>query len=341
MSVLTFLANNYTIFLVLISVVVIVLFTELSIDRVGIIIALIGVCIVIYKMAVSSTSMLTVGLVGIILVLLFALASGVGNSSRPVIIKEDCKSNKIGIKQKTPPKNCPLSDLDVAGMCPMNYTNYTDGDGNTLCCASSNIDPYSHTCPAQGPNGVCSMAPGLEDRRSPSDEPAFYPLCQSIRNEQVLTKGASSCPRKYPHYLQLVGKFICCGTLPSPTATDCPDPAASCHALWGEQNVLNSPDSCEARKLQDSIICPTGTSLNPKMQITDPKTKKVLYVPSCQGVTNTCYPRRILNKCVENGGCSKLDIDNSISNCEIYTKIFNERSKDLNTVDISPVDFFN
>jgi len=317
-----------------------VLFTELSIDRLGLLIAVIGVCIVIYKMAVNSTSMLTIGLVGIILVLLFALASGVGRSQRPVIIKEDCKPKRLNVQQG-PPRNCPLSESDVAGMCPTGYTNYTDGEGNTLCCASSNIDPYSHTCPAQGPNGVCSMAPGLEDRRSPSDEPAFYPLCQNIRNEQVLTKGASSCPRKYPHYLQLVGKFKCCATLPGPTATDCPDPASSCTALFGGQSVLNSPDSCEANKLQDSIICPDGTSLNPKMQITDSKTKKVLYVPACQGVTNTCYPRRVLNKCIENGGCSKLDIDNSMSNCEIYNKIFNERTKDLNSVDIRAVDFFN
>jgi hypothetical protein len=314
-------------------------------DKIVVMLGLIGLCVMMYNMITNSTSMLIVGLFGIILVLLFALASGVGRSQAPVVIKSDCdKPQRI---QPLPKKNgessCRQSTLDPAGICPNNYTNFTDSDGNTLCCASQNIDPYNHTCPASGPSGICSMAPGLEDIRSPSSDKKFYPLCQSVRKTQTESKATTLCPTKYPYYLQSSSSsqsYKCCSIIAGATATDCPNPKESCSNLFGSQTVFNSPDSCEAIKLQASITCPTGTTFNPKMKVTDPKTQKVIYVPACQGSMNTCYVRKVLNKCMELGGCSKLQIDRSLVNCEVYNGIFNERTGDLNSADISPINFF-
>jgi hypothetical protein len=342
MIVLDFLSTNYTYILFAVSIVIIILFTDLSIDKIVVVVGLVGVCIVLYKMITNSSSMLVVGLVGIILVLLFALASGVGRSQRPVIIKEDCKPKRL--PKLTPKGNCPLSGLDPAGMCPNGFTNFTDGEGNTLCCASSNIDPYSHKCPASGPNGICSMAPGLEDRRSPTGDKVHYPMCQNVRREQTVSRGAAVCPSKYPHYLQMQNSaqsYKCCATSPGSSATQCPNPAASCSNLFGAQTVFTSPDSCEALKLQSTLKCPSGTSFNPKMQITDPKSKRVIFVPACQGITNTCYPRKVLNKCTEMGGCSGMNMEKTLSNCDVYNSLFNDRSIDLTSVDITGINFFD
>lgn len=340
MTVLGLLADNYVNILFFITIVIIVLFTELSIDKIVLMIGLVGAAIILYKTVHDSSSMLIVGLMGIILVLLFALASGVGRAQKPVIIKEDCKPKPFNFQLQRS-KNCPVSGLAGAGICPTGYTNFTDGEGNTLCCASSNIDPYAHKCPASGPTGICSMAPGLEDPRSPPGEHKLYPMCQNLRQEQSVVKGLTLCPRRLPNYLQSsVNSYKCCATVPGASAANCPDPNNSCSSLFGNQTILNTPDSCEAIKLQSIVTCPVGTSLNPRMQITDPKTKQVVVVPSCQGVTNTCYPRKVLEKCKQLGGCSRVDFEHSLSNCEVYNSIFNDRTKDINQVDITGVDFF-
>jgi hypothetical protein len=341
MSVLTFLESNYIPILFFISIVIIVMFTELSIDKVVVIVGLVGVSIILFKMASNSSSMLTIGLFGIILVLLFALASGVGRSQAPIIIKEDCKPKRLRKIKKD--ENCPTSGLAPAGICPNGFTNFTDSEGNTLCCASSNIDPYTHKCPASGPSGICSMAPGLEDLRAPSEDRVFYPMCQNVRQEQAFSRGAAVCPSKYPHYLQNQGSssFKCCANIPGPSDAECPEKSASCTSMFGNQTVFNSPDTCEAIKFQSGVKCPSGTSLNAKMQITDPKTKKVIYVPACQGITNTCYPRKVLDKCSQLGACSRLNIEQTMSNCDVYNAVFNDRTMDLNEVDIKGVDFFN
>ena len=162
-----------------ITVICIVLFTDLSIEKIMIVLALITIVIVLFNIIRDSTSMLIVGLVGIILVLLFAMASGVGRAQAPVVISKECTPEPMPRLSKASLK-CPPSGIAPTGKCPPNYTNYADNNGDTLCCASSNIDIYSHKCPASGPNGICSMAPGLEDPRSPTYHKKMYPLCQTL-----------------------------------------------------------------------------------------------------------------------------------------------------------------
>jgi len=319
----------------------VVFFTKLSIDKLVVLLALVAAGIVMYNTALSSPSMLIIGLVGIIAVLLFAMATGVGRSEPPIVIKQDCKPKRIQ-PLKNLILNCPLSKLDTAGICPSGYTNFTDGAGNTLCCASSNIDPYLRKCPASGPTGICSMAPGLEDSRSPTGDKKFYPMCQNVRREQTVQRGNDKCPSKYPHYLQLQGSggYRCCATPVTSDETKCPDDRNSCSNLFGNQTVFNTPDSCEAMKFQSTLKCPVGTNLNKKQYLSDPKTKFKIHVPACNGSSNICYPRAVLNKCIELGGCTKLNIDRSLSNCEVYDKLFNTRSIEFKDVDITAVNFF-
>lgn len=132
----------------------------------------------------NSTTLLIIGLIGIIVVLLFAIATGYGSTTR--VVNQKCKSNQsVSIldfyknKKANSPKE-PLSKLAPPGNCPADYTNFTDPEGNLLCCASSNVDFYGHKCPSLGPKGICSMAPGTIDTRNSSYQKSYYPLCQNL-----------------------------------------------------------------------------------------------------------------------------------------------------------------
>jgi hypothetical protein len=225
----------------------IIFFTNLSVDKLVVLFALVGAGIIMYKTSLSNPTLLTMGLIGIIVVLLFSLATGVGRSEPPIVIKQDCKPKRMAtmrdfLGNRGGSSDCTISKYEPAGICPIGYTNFTDGDGNTLCCASSNIDIYSHKCPASGPNGICAMAPGLEDIRSPDG--TTYPLCQNVGYEQTRKRGSEKCPSKFPNYLQLAGSnYSCCGTPVTVDATKCT--GSSCSSLVAGQTIFNTPDSCE------------------------------------------------------------------------------------------------
>lgn len=128
----------------------------------------------------QGTTILIVGLIGIIIVLIFAIAMGVGKAQRPIVVNKSCDAKPPTIRQILESKKAvpTSSQIAPAGVCPPNYTNYTNPAGNTLCCASQNVDMYSHKCPSLGPKGICSMAPGIEDDRMYSADKKYYPLCQ-------------------------------------------------------------------------------------------------------------------------------------------------------------------
>lgn len=323
----------------------IIFFTNISIDKLVVLFALVGAGIIMYKTSLSNPTLLTMGLIGIIVVLLFSMATGVGRSDPPIVIKQDCKPKRMPtmrdlLSSSGSSSECTISKYEPAGICPNGYTNFTDGDGNTLCCASSNIDPYSHKCPAAGPNGICAMAPGLEDSRSPDGK--TYPLCQNVRYEQSKKRGSDKCPSKFPNYLQLGGSsYSCCGTPVTVDATKCPDKNNSCSSLVVGKTIFTSPDSCETLKFLSTLAaCPSGTNLNPKHYLSDSKTVRTLNVPACSGSSNICYPRAVIEKCILMGGCSKINIDKSLANCDVYDKLFNKRSIEFKDVDSTAIDFF-
>jgi hypothetical protein len=221
-----------------------------------------GVGYGLYTMVTDSTSMLIVGLVGIIGVLLFAMASGYGRSQQTIIVNQKCDTkpdNGLDWIYNNAKKNkagCPVSSLKPPGVCPKGYYNYTDGEGNTLCCGSKNIDPYAHTCPALGSAGVCSMAPGTEDTRVTGIK-SYYPLCQDITKKQELELSRKTCPPKYPYFLQMPDSdkdFKCCGSKPASGATSCPSDA-SCDSLKTGEDVFTTPNSCEALKFHSELKC--------------------------------------------------------------------------------------
>jgi len=139
----------------------------------------------------QGTTVLIVGLIGIIIILLFAIATGYGKTEQPVVPNENCQPKKPTIidiyKKKSKKTPDTLVQISPAGLCPPNYTNFTNSAGNTLCCANQNIDLYAHKCPSLGPKGICSMAPGTEDDRILSDEKKYYPLCQTVFGQSPVT----------------------------------------------------------------------------------------------------------------------------------------------------------
>lgn len=323
----------------------IIFFTSLSIDKMVVLFALVGAGIIMYKTSLSNPTLLTMGLIGIIVVLLFSLATGVGRSEPPIVIKQDCKPKRMPtmrdlLSSSSSSSSCIVSKFEPAGICPTGYTNFTDGDGNTLCCASSKIDPYSHKCSATGPNGICAMSPGLEDSRSPDG--GTYPICQNVRYEQSRIRGSEKCPPKFPNYLQRgVAAYSCCGTPVTVDETKCPDTNNSCSSLTLGQNIFSAPNSCETLKFISAInTCPLGLNFNPKTTVADDKSQKTYSVPTCSGSPFSCYPREVLEKCILLGGCSKVNINTSLANCEIYDKVFNKRTMNFQDANATAVDFF-
>ena len=276
--------------------------------------------------------MLGIGAVGLLLVLVFSISSGVGNRTLPPTLA------KTGVDQCGAPVPKPvrrnevvkkssytLSDKLAAGACPTGYTNFNDVYGNYLCCASTQVDPYSHSCSAKGADGVCAMAPGIEDTRNVSGDVRHYPLCQSIARQQQAQMSGKLCPRRYPNYAPVPGGAVhkCCAGPLSPSGTDCTS-TQLCTSLSAGQTVFNTPTSCEKELLLEKLQCPPGTNLVPNMKGTSSKTKDIT-MPICVGLAGNCFPRDVLVKFREAGFLLDIDIDKNVLNCDIFNKVYNER----------------
>jgi len=278
------------------------------------------------------TSLLIIGFLGIIIVFLFAISMGISNGTitMPYARDDNCETSPNGniprYKEGNKTATYAISSILPSGVCPTGYTNFTDAMGNSLCCGSSTIDIYNHTCFAPGPEGVCSMSPGIEDTRNISSEARHYPLCQKIAFQQQQARSGNFCPRKYQNHVNIPGSkgvYKCCAASLLPGATDCIS-NASCTGLIGQQNVFNTPNSCEALLLQEKLICPPGTHMVKDMPGNTSKTKG-LSLPVCVGVKGNCIPRPALNSLRSLGLFQDINIDKNIVNCDVYSKIYVDR----------------
>lgn len=282
-------------------------------------------------MSVENISLI-IGAVGLFLVLLYATATGHG-SRKPVptpMVSNNCSTElptPIRIKKQTINFKPPyiLSRLPPPGSCPSGYYNFTDEFGNTLCCASDNIDPYTYTCPASGELGICSMSPGIEDTRRESDDIRHYPLCQAISLQQQQSKSGKLCPRKFQYHIDPPGStYRCCNLAAASTAIQCPS-TSFCEGLSPGRNVFNTPSSCQTERLIENLTCPPGTHLLPQMKGTSVRTSDLL-IPVCVGVKGNCIPAPVLKELNGIGLFNDINIDKNITNCDVYDKIVNERS---------------
>lgn len=279
--------------------------------------------------------LLAIGAVGIILILMYSTSTGVGNKTltAPVTTGLDRCPQSGGVPKPVAhtavykKSSYVLSSLPSVGSCPPGYTNFNDANGNYLCCASSKIDPYSHTCSALGAEGVCGMAPGIEDTRKVSGDIRHYPLCQAITKQKQQQNSGRYCPRRFPNYIAIPGVgnlYKCCAGPISPGGTDCMSPQ-SCSSLAPGQNIFTAPSSCEKEALLEKEQCPPGTNMVRSMKGTS-NTMKNLTLPVCVGVTGNCFPLSVLSKLKDAGFLRDININTNIINCEIYNKVYNEKS---------------
>lgn len=286
----------------------------------------------------AETILLITGIVGIIIVLLFAIAMGIGNGSLSLPYSQDCDAG-----QNRPPSHKSvnklssynLSSLLPAGACPTGYMHYADVMGNSLCCGTSKIDIYNHTCHALGPEGICSMSPGIEDTRNISSDVRHYPLCQKIAYQQQQERSGIYCPQKYPNHLNIpgaAGQYKCCGSTLPAGATDCLN-NSFCSGLVGSQNIFNTPKSCESVRLFEKIMCPAGTHMVPNMPGNSTKTKG-LSLPVCVGVKGNCIPSKALDELRNLGYFQDIDPTKNIMNCDVYSKIYISREWSQNQAEL-------
>jgi len=279
--------------------------------------------------------MLGIGFVGILIVMMFATSSGIGSGAlKPIAVApnaggvDQCDANRVPKpvprKEVVKKSSYALSHLLPVGACPTGYTQFNDIMGNSLCCGSDRIDVYSHSCPANGADGVCSMTPGIEDTRNQSGDVRHYPLCQDIAKQQQAALSGKLCPRRYPNYATSQnGQHKCCAGPLSPSGLDCMS-RESCTSLAGGFNIFTMPSSCEKELLLETLQCPPGTNLNPNMKGTSTRTKDFT-MPICAGVTGNCFPRSVLQKLKDLGLLLDINIDTNLLNCDVYKKVYVDR----------------
>ena len=272
---------------------------------------------------------LIVGAIGIIFVLLISISTGFGNGNLVHSIKVDntCANTK---KVELPPRRSAvqdvasykLSNLQPPDNCPNNYTFYTDLEGNSLCCASSNINVFERTCTAKGKEGVCALVPGIIDTRDESDGSKTYPLCHDIAVQHQLRNSGSLCPARYKYHVTLPDSYKCCDGHVNPGASDCNSGSKFCGGLKGRQTIFNTPDSCENVVLLESIDCPVNTHLISEFKL--PK-KVGSSCPICIGAKGNCIPRKVIEEAQKVGLFADIDINTNLMNCDVYDKYHNER----------------
>lgn len=286
---------------------------------------------------VPTTVLIICGLIGIIVVLGFAIASGAGNGTFDKLTrKNNCPADPaiprpIPYSAVSTKASYKLSSLLPAGSCPVGYTSYTDLDGASLCCASSNIDIYARTCAATGAESICAMAPGIPDTRN-LDESTHYPECKAIAKRQTQALSGKLCPMAYPNYATTSGStYKCCSGPLAAGGTDCLG-GVSCTGLANGQNVFNTPSSCEKSLMLEQTQCPTGTNMVPDMKGSAKRTQDLM-IPLCVGVKGNCLPRTVLTKLRQAGYFTDINIDNNILNCDVYNKVYNDRLLSSNQVE--------
>lgn len=278
----------------------------------------------------TQTVLLITGIAGIIIVLLFTISMGIGNGALSLPYTQKCDTSfdiippsHRSVNKKT---SYSLSQLLPAGSCPIGYIHYADSNGNSLCCGSSKIDVFNHTCTAPGRDGICSMAPGIEDTRVISGDVFHYPLCQKIAHQQQQERSGNFCPKNYPNHVTIPGTnnlYKCCAGAVTVGATDCNN-GISCSGLVGNQNMFNTPKSCERELLNEKLMCPPGTHMIKDMPGNTSKTSG-LSLPVCIGVKGNCMPKKSLDELRKLGFFIDIDPNKNIMNCDVYSKVYNER----------------
>ena len=291
-----------------------------------------------FRGMVPTTVIIICGLIGVIVVLSFAIASGAGNGTLDRIMNnKKCPTTSDGIAKPVPhsavsaKSSYKLSNLSAAGACPVGYTSYTDLNGAALCCASTNIDIYTRTCAATGTESVCAMSPGIPDSRDPDGAP-HYPECKRIAKQQAQAQSGKLCPRAFPNYAAASGYgYKCCAGPLAAGGTDCLS-GVSCAGLTAGQNIFNTPSSCERSLLLEKTQCPTGTHLVPDMKGSTSRTSS-LSIPLCVGVHGNCLAGGVLTNLRQVGYLADINPDKNIINCDVYTKVYNDRLLDISQVD--------
>jgi len=154
------------------------------------------------------------GAIGLLIVVLFSLSTGMGNGNlTPTVnFNKDSCDKKVELPARNPRKSTDkssyiLSNLKPAGSCPVGYTFFTDLEGNALCCATTKINMYERSCSARGKEGVCSFVPGIVDTREDKYSSKTYPLCSAIAEEHQLKAAGSYCPAKHKYHVTTGGGY--------------------------------------------------------------------------------------------------------------------------------------
>lgn len=206
--------------------------------------------------------------------------------------------------------------------CPSGYKFFNDKSGASFCCAGK-VNPYTHTCEAPAPGGLCAFQPNVQDPRGVGLP--VVPLCSTTSEKMDETAAANFCPSGLPNY---ASKGKCCA---SATGVDGEDCSPLDLARKDGYCVINSPkpgeQSCTAMKMLEMGSCPSGTTrasytLGNKERSRYGPSADGLQIPICFSMEGVCIPDEVIQKVQASGIYKDKNVDNWKYSCSGYKKIF-------------------
>ena len=219
--------------------------------------------------------------------------------------------------------------------CPTGgYNFFADRLGQSFCCRGK-INPYTHTCEAQGGDDLCAFSPNIND---PRNKHRILPLCSNMIVNNHNTQ-QSSCPDTLSNYASI---DKCCANNPDLDGFDC---VREDNADFKKYCKLNGPlkpgeQLCSTVGMiqQASMSCPPQIPQG-VMYITGEKEKAAygpaaagLPVPTCFGMNSVCIPDLVIDYYQKNKGLYKdKDIPKWAYSCSGWNTV--NVNKDL-TIDM-------
>jgi hypothetical protein len=206
---------------------------------------------------------------------------------------------------------------NVTLKCPQDFTFFNDAAGASFCCKGE-VNPYSHTCTAQGSNTMCAFAPNAPDPRGGG---GILPLCGAVIDATNATARANFCPSRLQNYASQ-GK--CCASATSVDGTDCsPLDLADKNMYCVIADAKPGEQLCANLKMAEVGVCPAGLrkigyELGERERARYGAATDGVIAPVCLGIDAVCIPDEAITELKKKGIYGDKDIAKWKYSCSGY-----------------------
>lgn len=214
--------------------------------------------------------------------------------------------------------------------CPVGYKFFNDSRGESFCCAGE-VNRYTHTCLAKGPQQLCALKPGSDDPRSPGQKLSW---CASMIKSDAAAAQKAHCPGVLPYYAR-VGK--CCATGSDLDGFDC---LKADNADMKKYCIVNGPlkpgeQRCADIMMNQNAVCPSGLQ---KVNYTLGDREAMKYgsvangkvIPACFGMDSACIPDNVVSEMKKSGVYGDVDPAKWLYTCSTWKRKNVDRDMTVN-----------